>query len=182
MGNSNKPKAARGKPSSYTPEMGERICAELADGKSLRAVCRAPGMPGEATVRAWVMDDVGGFAAHYARARDLGVDAMADEILDISADGSGDKGADGKVDNENVQRSRLRVDTLKWYVSKLAPKRYGDRVTNEIVGANGQPLIPARDPEQEVMALLDYLRTIRARGERPLAITAVDVPSEPVST
>jgi terminase small subunit-like protein len=29
-------------------------------------------------------------------------------------------------DHARVQRARLKVGTLKWIMSKLAPKRYGD--------------------------------------------------------
>jgi len=97
-------------------------------------------MPPESTVRLWVLDDAGpGYAAHYARARAVAMDVMADEIIEISDDGSGDRReivkADGEVieiqDAEFAARSKLRVDTRKWYLSKLAPKRYGDRVAVE---------------------------------------------------
>ena len=47
------------------------------------------------------------------------------------------------LNGEHIQRSRLRVDTRKWYLSKLNPKKYGDKVdvttkgkeiTNPILG------------------------------------------------
>lgn len=86
-------------------------------------------MPPEATVRGWVTDDREGFAAQYARARDAGLDKMADEVLQIADDASRDwVKVDGKksLNAEHVQRSRLRFDARRWYLSKLAPKRYGD--------------------------------------------------------
>lgn len=91
-------------------------------------------------------DDVAGFSAQYARARDIGLDAMADEILEISDDGTNDwmekEGRDGTthyvVNGEAMGRSRLRVDTRKWLLSKIAPKRYGDSLT--LTGAEGGPL------------------------------------------
>ena len=45
------------------------------------------------------------------------------------------------VNYENIQRSRLRVDTRKWIMSKLAPKKYGDKVTQELTGKDGAELI-----------------------------------------
>lgn len=91
-------------------------------------------MPHESTVRSWAVSDYNGFYTQYARARDIGLDAMADEILDIADDGSNDWMAKNDPDNpgyslngEHSSRSRLRVDTRKWYLSKLAPKRYGDK-------------------------------------------------------
>ena len=81
------------------------------------------------------MNDVQGFAAHYAKARDAGLEEMADELLEITDDASNDWMERHDPDNpgfalngEHVQRSRLRVDTRKWILSKLAPKRYGDRL------------------------------------------------------
>lgn len=118
--------------STFTQEIASRICAELAEGKSLRAVCREDGMPSEATVRAWALDDVEGFAAHYTRAREIGYERLADEILEISDDGTNDtyQDDDGNVrtDQDVIARSRLRVDSRKWMLAKMLPKRYGEKL------------------------------------------------------
>ena len=79
-------------------------------------------MPNEATVRGWDVEDRQGFSTQYARARALRVERWAEEIIEL---------ADEPVapgDNAAVQRARLRVDTRKWLMSKLAPRKYGDRV------------------------------------------------------
>lgn len=132
-----------GRPSLYTPELAERICQRLAEGESLRAICRDEEMPPESTVRNWVVSDVQGFAAQYARAKEKGCDAIAEEILEISDDGRndfmealGDEKAKAYILNgEHVQRSKLRVDARKWYLSKIAPKRYGDKQQVEHSGS-----------------------------------------------
>lgn len=133
-----------GRPLTYTAEVGSVICKRLADGQTLRQICRDEGMPPESTVRGWVVDDVQGFAAQYARARDLGLDAVADELFEIADDGSNDRMVDEEgnvtVDHDVLGRSKLRVDTRKWYLSKLAPKRYGDRTVTEHTGPNGGPI------------------------------------------
>jgi len=126
----------QGRPSLYTPELAERICAELAKGRTLKSVCRDEGMPVEATVRAWALDKEGSFFARYAKAREIGYLVMADETIDIADDGTNDYmarlGPDGEtayvLNGEHVQRSRLRVDTRKWLLSKALPKLYGDRI------------------------------------------------------
>ena len=76
-----------------------------------------------------------GLAERYARARDIGVDAMADDMLEIADDGTNDWMDRNDPDNpgyvvngEHVQRSRLRVESRKWYLAKLAPKKYGDKL------------------------------------------------------
>lgn len=134
--------ATRGRPSLYTPELAARICERLAAGESLRAICRGDDMPSDGAVRGWVNDHPE-FAAQYAYARDKGLDAMADELLQIADDGTNDfverETENGNVvvvaDHEHINRSRLRVDTRKWYLSKLAPKRYGERLAVEHSGS-----------------------------------------------
>jgi hypothetical protein len=103
-------------------------------------------MPAESTVRAWALDDRAGFSAQYARAREIGYHAMADETLEIADSAQGDYVAKDLgdnvtvevVDHEHIARSRLRVDTRKWLLSKALPKVYGDRVA--LTGADGGPV------------------------------------------
>lgn len=136
-----------GRPTAYTPELAAEICERLAAGESLRAICQGDGMPDERTVRRWAMDNVEGFSPRYARARDIGLDAVADEMLDIADDGRNDWMENNNPENpgylfngEHSSRSKLRVDTRKWYLAKLAPKKYGDKTSMELTGANGGPV------------------------------------------
>lgn len=90
-------------------------------------------MPGDATVREWVIDDREGFSAQYTRAIQARAMLWAEEITDIADDGSNDTYIDPntgmeKTNAEVVARSRLRVDTRKWMLSKVLPKVYGDKV------------------------------------------------------
>lgn len=127
----------------YTPELADQICRRLADGESLNGICKDDGMPGESTVREWAVTNKDGFAAKYALAREAGYLKIADELLDIADDGRNDwmtrklRGGEEveMVNKEAVERSKLRVDTRKWLLSKMLPKVYGDKVTNEITGA-----------------------------------------------
>ena len=137
----------KGRPSSYSQEVGDAICELLMQGHTLRAVCRHDGMPPEVTVRGWAADPQHPFSAQYTRSREIGYQSMADELLDISDDGSNDwMEREGKeVENgEVLARSRLRVDTRKWLLSKALPKMYGDRIENRIAGPDGEAL-PATD-------------------------------------
>lgn len=143
--------APLGRPTLYTQDLGDLICRGLADGKTLREVCRADGMPSESTVRGWALKDDDarpGFFTQYARAREIGYHGMFDEVLEIADDGVNDwmlrQGDDKEklyvLNGEHVQRSRLRVDTRKWALSKALPKIYGDRVLNEVTGKDGGPI------------------------------------------
>ena len=136
-----------GRPLTYDRETAHAICVRLARGETLKGICRDEGFPPESTVRGWAQEDVDGFAARYAFARQLGLDAMADELLEIADDGSGDITYDAQgnriVNGEHINRSRLRVDTRKWYLSKLAPKRYGEKVDLNVGGQDGSPVVTA---------------------------------------
>lgn len=112
-------------------EVCNKILERLAEGRSLRSICKDKDIPvSDAAVRK-AASEGGVFGSQYARARDLGLDAIADALLEISSDSSSDwvkkERKDGSIvfvfNNENVQRSRLSCDVRKWYLSKLAPKR-----------------------------------------------------------
>lgn len=128
----------RGRPTSYTEEIAADICRRVADGETLKQVCRSEHMPSESTVRGWALDDREGFSARYARARDLCLEAWADDIVEISDDstndwmrrhhGDDDKEAPWVINGEHVSRSKLRTENRKWLLSKLKPERYGDKM------------------------------------------------------
>lgn len=131
----------RGRPTTYTREIADEVCRRLERTYSLIRVCRADDMPAESSVRGWVLDDTDGFAARYARAREVGYQTMAEELVDLADDNSRDwidENGERRVDHENVQRSRLMVDTRKWLLSKVLPKIYGDRLA--LTDADGGPL------------------------------------------
>lgn len=123
-----------GRPSEFTQEIADKICAQLACGKSLRTVCAPDEMPAVATIFNWFRS-YPSFLEQYTRSKEESADALAEEMLDIADDGSNDfmtivKGnTEYVVENKEwTNRSRLRVDTRKWIASKLKPKKYGEKV------------------------------------------------------
>jgi hypothetical protein len=135
-----------GRPPLYTPELAQEICRRIASGETLKAICSDPKMPCRPVVSDWVLRDTDGFASLYARAKEQRAEVWADDLVEISDDGSRDyvDGEDGErryVDHEHITRSRLRVDTRKWLMSKILPKQYGDRTTTELANADGKPLV-----------------------------------------
>jgi hypothetical protein len=115
----------------FNQEKADAICARLAEGESLRAICRDDGMPSAPTVILWVRTNKP-FAEQYATARETGYQLLADQLLEIADDSSRDTYVDDngntRTDTEVVARSRLRLDTRKWMLSKMLPKVYGDKV------------------------------------------------------
>lgn len=119
-----------GRPSLYSEALTDEICRRLADGKSLKTICKTDDMPAMGTVMRWLTVHEE-FRDKYVRAREIQADTIVDEILDIADDGSNDwmETERGEVvDNEAIQRSRLRIDARKWLAGKLRPKVYGEKV------------------------------------------------------
>ncbi len=125
-----------GRKSNYTKVIGEQICARVAEGENLRSICTDLGIKWRAVYR-WIKTNEA-FAEAYQLARDVGEDAIASECLEIADNGRNDwmerqddKGGPGWVFNgENVQRSKLRVETRLKLLAKWNPKRWGDRITH----------------------------------------------------
>jgi hypothetical protein len=101
----------------YTRDLAVEICRRMAEGESLRSLCRDAGMPSEGTVRSWSHGGRDAFAARHREARALQLEYWAGEIVDLA-----DR---GDLDPRDRQ---VRIVTRKWLMSKLAPRRYGDRL------------------------------------------------------
>jgi len=119
----------------YNKEKAEQIC-ELIETTTLglKSICSMEGMPDRATFYRWLKEDKE-LCDRYTRAKENQMDLMADEILDIADDGSNDlmtivRGEESyeQENKEITNRSKLRVEARKWLMSKLAPKKYGDKL------------------------------------------------------
>jgi len=139
------PKAKK-TPVKYSRELALAICERLSSGESLRTIAKDDSMPNADTFCRWLTGDAIGDAEstwlgqQYARARERQADHYAAEIIDIADDNDGDM-VDGSPNPECVARSRLRIDARKWYASKLAPKRYGDKIEHSGTGAGGAIIV-----------------------------------------
>jgi hypothetical protein len=99
-------------------------------------------MPAYRTVKDWI-DSKPHVSAAIACAREEGFDQIALDALNISDDGRRDYLMDEegfRVDHDHIQRSKLRVDTRLKLLAKWDPKRYGDKVTQEVTGKDGASL------------------------------------------
>jgi hypothetical protein len=147
-----------GRPSSFSQETADAICQRISDGETLIAICKAEDMPGKSTVCRW-LDENAAFQDQYARARTVQADHFAEEIVAIADEEpivrvNGEE-KDVSLDGGFVARQRLRVDARKWFASKVAPKKYGDKIDVEHSGRNGGPiqtLTAAMSPEEAAQA------------------------------
>ena len=110
-------KALMGRPSEYTPEQADSLCAWVAEGRSTAAWCRQHGRA-MVTVYRWLREHAD-FRERYAHAHDDRADTLADQLVDIA-----DSVTEGTVDQ--VAAARLRIDTRKWVAAKLRPSKWGE--------------------------------------------------------
>jgi hypothetical protein len=117
-------------------KISESVLEGMRNGLSAYKACKAAGVP-QSTFCSWVNDDAN-LAEQYAHAREDLIERMAEEVLHLSDQEVPETG-DGKKDWQAVQKHRLQVDSRKWLLSKLAPKKYGEKL--EVSGDAASPLV-----------------------------------------
>lgn len=143
----------------YSPALAEVICGMLAEGKTLRAICRLLGLP-ESSVRRWALENPE-FLAQSVRARELGCDALADEAVEIAdtpVEGveetitTGEHGSTTTKRADMLGHRRLQIDTRLRIIGKWS-QRYGDKVQHdvapggalaELIGQMGKSTLPVQ--------------------------------------
>jgi hypothetical protein len=132
-----KSQSKMGRPSSYSQELADEICTRLSHGETLRTIiASSPHLPERRTIYSW-LDANQDFQLQYKKARAEQADYYAELIVDES------------YSSHDAAIGRLRVDALKWAASKMAPKKYGDKIEID----TAQPLtlafqLPSRAPER----------------------------------
>ena len=115
------------------------ILSEIEQGNSLISILRRKEFPSTATFYQWLEADEEK-TKRYVRACELRADVIFEQIIEI-ADHS-DEDHTPFTGSNIVQRDRLKIDARKWIVAKLHPKKYSDRVYQDITTHQEQPLFP----------------------------------------
>ncbi len=144
-----------GRHTKYNSALASGICVRMAGGESVRKICSDADMPCFRTVMTWVHDNSQvaykeGFPEQYQAAMMSKAHHMFDQLLEIADEADPD-----------VQRSRLRVDTRKWYLSKCLPKVFGDKLNLDHSGEVGLRVIPDDELDARItanQAELDHLQ------------------------
>lgn len=130
----------------FSEEIVSIIFDRVSSGESINKICSTPDMPSRKTFFEWVAKD-----EDVRRRYDLAIiartDFYAEEIIEIADDSSNDLYVDEdgneRTNAEVVARSKLRMDARKWFVSKMNPKKYGDKL--ELSGDKDAPLVVIKD-------------------------------------
>lgn len=131
-----------GRPVKPTEPVVRKLCERIMLGDSLEKIAEDPRMPTKVTIVRWLADPANAeFRERYYNARRVQAELRIDEIFDIADDSSQDYkpvyDEDGNLirmdpNNEHIQRSRVRIDTRKWFAAKMLPRIYGEKVLNEL--------------------------------------------------
>lgn len=112
-----------GRPSEYTEEIADRICSAIADGLNLNRIASQDGFPSRECIYKWLRTHKS-FSDNYARARESRADSRADRIDEIT-----ERVLSGDLDPHSA---RVAIDAIKWQAGKENPKRYGDRIEQQV--------------------------------------------------
>lgn len=124
------------KPATSQKEIKDQICALISEGVSLREICRKEWAPSWRAVYDWINADAD-FASRFARAREIGADAIAIEAMEImDAEPERDM-ATGKYDPASVAWQKSRAELRLKLLAKWSPKLYGDRITADHTSSDG---------------------------------------------
>ncbi len=150
---SNEPvtKHAGGRPSLYTQELSDSICALISEGKSVRTICLMEEMPSLQTIFTWLRTHKE-FLEQYERAKEESTNAHLETIEDLGDEAIAlSQAVDPKSSGAVVQAVKLKSDNLKWVMSKLKPKKYGDKmdVTSDGKAIKGNSIIFTNFKENE---------------------------------
>lgn len=152
--------------SKFSQELFDAICERIAAGETLSAICRDKGMPTKRTFDLWCAANPE-LAKRKAEAREAGEEAILDECIDIADDSRNDwverenKRTGGTyiaLNEEAVQRSKMRIWTRLELLKKWNPKKWGDKVQHG--GADDLPPMRVRSERELTEAELEAI----ARG------------------
>lgn len=110
----------------------DAVLDSMCEGASLRKATQKHGTSPQSFLRAVDVDEK--LQEQYAQARARMLDVNAEELEEI-----GERAAMAETAVE-VAGLRLLSDNRKWLLSKLAPKKYGDKVQQEVSGPDGGPV------------------------------------------
>lgn len=157
-----------GRPSDYSEEIADIICERMVCGvedkpESLRSICRSEGLPSLGTVMRWLAKHPE-FREQYRAAREAQSEMHQEEIIEISDNCTDDvqmllandeQTELGRIKHSAIARAKLQIDTRKWVMSKMAPKKYGDKTV-----LSNDPDNPVNTAPVQVSVTPDLVKSI----------------------
>lgn len=132
--------------STFTQDLADDICGYIAEGKSVRALCREKGMPNQSTIFRWLRKH-GEFREQYVHAREARATARFESISNTLEDLR-----NGDIDHHIA---RVEIDAVKWQLGRENAKLYGDRIMH--AGDQENPITTRDVSESDTQALARFL-------------------------
>lgn len=128
--------AKKRRPSEDMEKLFIAVCDKMRTGLSARKACKAAGMAQASFYEHAVKPHL---AEQYAKSREALLEHWAEDAMEIADESVGSL-ASGGMDSAAIAKQKLRIDTRKWFLSKLAPKKYGDKIESTLVGDADRPV------------------------------------------
>ena len=163
------------RPIHYTQELGDKITERVASGRSLRDICTDEDIPSRTTIKRFLNENAD-FAAQYARAYETWADVVFDEMFEIADDSTNDwmeqRDSEGgnlgwKENGDSIRRSALRIDTRKWALARMAPKKYGDRQQIQHSGDADNPVVTEDVTDKKLAQAIAHVLSKGLHDDKP---------------
>lgn len=145
-----------GRPTKYSKAIADLICQKLSEGKTLAVICGEDWAPSRSMINRWLLDHPE-FRDEYKASREICIDALVDQTIQIADDAEPD-------DNANLVKTR--ISTRQWYASHLS-HRYSDKTTTAFTGQDGEGPVRidvAENPEGAEKVAKEILFALRLAG------------------
>lgn len=155
-----------GRPTSYSLKIADAVCERIALGESMRSISRDEVMPAMSTLFSWLRKH-SEFSEQYRIAKKESASVYFEEMLDIADNEVGiplliddkpvldERGSVILVkDNVGVNHAKLRIHARQWAMSRLEPKKYGERIYQDNTIHNDFSALSIEDLNDELMRLL----------------------------
>lgn len=120
-------KAATGRPTKFNPTIAKKVCELIAKGNSLLTIEKKAGMPTRGTIMNWYYSlKYPNFNKLYDEARERRAEYIFEEAINIADDAPDEIVGDDKSDGARIQAQKLRIDTRRWFVGILAPRKFAE--------------------------------------------------------
>lgn len=123
-----------GRPTDYTPELGERICNAIASSvHGLERICEEnPEFPAWKTIYNWKFKH-SEFLQKYMQARESQSHNLMDHMLNVAYDNSDDN-------LTKINRAKVIIDVLKITSARFNPRHFGEKREIKSENTNHQKL------------------------------------------
>lgn len=111
----------------YSPELGLKICEQIAEGETLTAVCKKDGMPHRTTFNRWLTSHPD-LRAAYNAARQLSAYSFEEEAIDLARELKAKKA----LTSQQVRACEVLLNQLRWSAAKRNKPEFSEKASVKV--------------------------------------------------